>query len=449
MFCEICGKELKDGQVCGCAYGRGIRIIESMKNRMGIGEPERNATDAYERGMKIVPDSIRANENEIPVKQYNIAVLRNLLKLEHAEGRLQVTNKRVIFRATGRSIGGRTTLQNEFALDKIVGVEARRNYKFSFLYLIFAVLIMSLSNLIVGGSIPNISNYIQPTLGYVNRSLNIMEPSHVLDAYAEERDAILQRKQAEENIPKCSEKLKVAKDAEEKAVKDTTIGVLKTRKVESYRDWWGNVQYKTESYRDKSPAGLAEAQERLNVAVADRENAEKNLQRAIEEKDTFIKNEKNAIKKREDTVHTWKVLMTLLGLALGIGGIVPFFVLYKKWGLKLFILNISVFGFTLSLVASGSAIFNLLLILSIIIIFACIILFCFRPNLVIRIKDNGGGEAAVDIRKETQFTIYTEKGIGFYEVIPTEETEGAIREIGAIINDIQKLGDLGVDKWKQ
>jgi hypothetical protein len=36
---------------------------------------------------------------------------------------------------------------------------------------------------------------------------------------------------------------------------------------------------------------------------------------------------------------------------------------------------------------------------------------------------------------------------GFAEVIPTEETEGAIREIGAIIGDIQKLGDLGLEKW--
>jgi hypothetical protein len=36
---------------------------------------------------------------------------------------------------------------------------------------------------------------------------------------------------------------------------------------------------------------------------------------------------------------------------------------------------------------------------------------------------------------------------GFAEVIPTDETDNAIREIGAIINDVQKLGDMGVEKW--
>jgi hypothetical protein len=110
-----------------------------MKNRMGIGSPEKNATDTYERGMKIVPDCISATENEIPIKQYNIAVLRNLLRFERAEGKLQVTNKRVIFRAPGTSLRGRTTIQQEYAIDEVAGIEARNNYKFNFLYLIFVV----------------------------------------------------------------------------------------------------------------------------------------------------------------------------------------------------------------------------------------------------------------------------------------------------------------------
>ena len=38
--------------------------------------------------------------------------------------------------------------------------------------------------------------------------------------------------------------------------------------------------------------------------------------------------------------------------------------------------------------------------------------------------------------------------MGYNEVLPTDETEKAIREIGAIINDIQKLGDYGIAKWK-
>jgi hypothetical protein len=142
----------------------------------------------------------------------------------------------------------------------------------------------------------------------------------------------------------------------------------------------------------------------------------------------------------------WKVLMTLSGLILGIGGLISFFVLYKKFGLKLFILNFSIFGFALSLGATGSPIFMWLLVLAVLTTLVCIFFFCFRPNLIISIKNKGGKET-VDIRRDTLFTKRSEKGTGFAEIIPTEETEGAIREIGAMINDIQKLGESGVNKW--
>ena len=37
---------------------------------------------------------------------------------------------------------------------------------------------------------------------------------------------------------------------------------------------------------------------------------------------------------------------------------------------------------------------------------------------------------------------------GFAEVIPWEDADLAIKEIGAIINDVKTLGDMGVEKWK-
>ncbi len=51
-------------------------------------------------------------------------------------GRLQVTNKRLLFRATGRSVRGKTTLQHEFALDDMKGFEIHKNYRFSILDLL-------------------------------------------------------------------------------------------------------------------------------------------------------------------------------------------------------------------------------------------------------------------------------------------------------------------------
>ena len=34
------------------------------------------------------------------------------------------------------------------------------------------------------------------------------------------------------------------------------------------------------------------------------------------------------------------------------------------------------------------------------------------------------------------------------ELLPTAETETAIQEVGAIINDIQRMGDYGIKKWR-
>ena len=411
-------------------------FLRALKNRMGIGSPERNATDTYERGMKIVPACIRPVKNEATVKQYNIAVLRNLFKFERAEGRIQVTTKRVIFRAAGRSIGGRTTLQQEFAINEIAGMEARKNYKFSFIYLIFAVIIFLFADLIINPSIPGLPKYLSLFSLYQSRISSIMMPAHLIRARANEQSAITQRKQTEDKLPKANANLKAAQDKETKASGDTQIGIVKTRKVPAGRDWFGSTVYKTETYRDKTPEGLKQAQDNLNTAIAAREKAEKEVQDLTAQIDTARANETKAINDRVLAVKIWKVSMTLAGLILGLGGLLPFFLLYKRFGLKLLILNLSIFGFTLALVASGFSILKLFIAISEICALVCIFLFCFRPNLIISIK-NKGAKASIDICK----------GMGFREVIPTEEAEAVIREIGAIICDIQKLGDAGMEKW--
>ena len=162
-FCSFCGKMLEEGAACDCEESKKAQATwigkvsarvnkekakgfwESLKNRMGLGDPERNSGDAYERDRAtIVPDCVSPNDGEIPVKQYEIATLRNrVLGIPYikATGRLQVTNKRVIFRAPGRCLAGRTTLQHEFAIDEVSGVEARREYAFSFWDMIVAFLV--------------------------------------------------------------------------------------------------------------------------------------------------------------------------------------------------------------------------------------------------------------------------------------------------------------------
>jgi hypothetical protein len=484
------------------------KFLVSLKNRMGIGSPERNAADTYERGMKIVPECIRANDNEITVKQYNVAVLRNVLKFERAEGRMQVTNRRVIFRAAGRSVGGRTALQHEFAVNEIAGIEARTNYKFSFLYLVFAVLIIASAFFVIYHP-PFISGIKSPVDSQSARISSIMFPKHVQKVYSALDTAVSHTGRARENVAEAAENIKSLKEAEEKAAVDARDGIERTRRVQVGWDWWGNAQYGNQRYRDRSAESLKTARDTLEAAITAREKAEAEEQEFVTRLEAAREYEARAAKKMESTVKTWSVLMTILGTVLGIAGLIPFFALHKKFALKLFILNFSVFGFALSLSASGLSIFSWFVILSVITTFACIFIFCFRPNVVISIKNKtGSGVGPVDIRcNETlnrlmevlSFIIVvvpviiiwgfntimnsisdsiigpvlqvilpvillvifilaiarllqnksTGRGLdsGFAEVIPTSETESAIREIGAMIGDIQKLGDLGLQKW--
>lgn len=66
-FCTKCGKPLDE---CTCeksAVGN-ASFFASLKNRMGIGEPETNNAPVYEKNMQIVPENISANDGEIPIK---------------------------------------------------------------------------------------------------------------------------------------------------------------------------------------------------------------------------------------------------------------------------------------------------------------------------------------------------------------------------------------------
>lgn len=119
-------------------------FIASMKDNMGIGDPESNRNRCYEEDMKIVPDNLRANDGEIPVKQYRFAILRTKMSFMKAKGRLQITNKRLIFRAPGRSLVGRTILQDEFDVMQIHGIRAQSGYRFSFLNLLASILMLVL-----------------------------------------------------------------------------------------------------------------------------------------------------------------------------------------------------------------------------------------------------------------------------------------------------------------
>ena len=315
-------------------------FAESMKNRMGIGEPETNSTDTYERGMGIIPDNISISEEEIPVKQYTIAILRNLLRFERSEGRLQITSKRVIFRAVGRSIGGRTTLQQEYKIEEISGVEASRGFRFSFLYMLLGLFVVLFAAFVVA--------------------------SVVLTAVPNEFTV--------DDFPR------------------------------------------TATHRQRVPSAI-------EVIAFD-----------VQE------------------IHVVGIGATLLGLLFGSIGLVPFFAIKKRFLLKLVFLGIAYGSFAVIALA-GNPVWLFLFWVSVLLTVFGLFLNCMRPDFTIIIKNNGASESAPIIIRRSRgfFEIFARRSgnvLMFSEVIPTPETEKAIREMGAIIRDIQTHGDFVIDKWK-
>lgn len=344
-YCGYCGKPLEEGEVCGCrqsqesyiedAYEEKAALFEidlakirkkwnDMKVRMGIDSAEMDQGDAYERNKKIIPDCIRENEGEIPVRQYEIATLQNrILFVPYAKavGRIQVTNKRVIFRAPGKCFAGRTTLQQEFAVDEIGGIEMRREYAFN----LWTMLLGILTALLGGSSIAAV--------------------------------------------------------------------VI----------WMGREAL------------------------------------------------------RQDSVG----IIVFLALLFGIGGCIPFFTVRNKWLMKILCLGVSFFpmynvGKMLASMGylSGAGFNVILRFLSFFpfvfgVFSICVFAIC--PNLVLLVKTKGG-EAALDIKRKKVNIFGLGKGeedhTGYAEIFPMNDVEKCIREIDAVINDIQKLGDFGVEKWK-
>ena len=325
-FCSRCGRPLQEGEVCNCAAPTASAaapkfdaeaakgFFESFKNRIGIGSPELNKGDAFETGKQIVPDCVKANESEIPVKQYTVATLRNRvlgIPYSKAVGRLQVTNKRVLFRARGRCFAGRTTLQHEFSIDELAGIEARREYVFNFWDLLIGLIVAA-----IGGF---------------------------------------------------------------------AISLLSS-----------------------------------------------------------------LLLRRGSSITTMAILTFLLGAA----GWVPSFTVKKHWLLKLLSLGASTMLFLRGRVLTSFSadfwrgFFMFFCILSVLLVLATLLIHAIRPNLVLLIKTKSAHEAIDIRRKKLKSFSDRDEHTGYTEVLPADDADMCIIEINALINDIQKLGDFGIEKWK-
>lgn len=145
-FCTRCGKPLEDGEQCNCKPKESSvistckSVLGKLAERMGVWEDAKQPNDIFESNKYIVPDVVKANDDEVPVKQYDVATLRSRIRGQYAKGRLQVTNKRLIFRAAGVSYKGGITSHHEFALEETAGIEVKVSNRVSPLNIILGIL---------------------------------------------------------------------------------------------------------------------------------------------------------------------------------------------------------------------------------------------------------------------------------------------------------------------
>jgi len=120
-------------------------FITSFRVQTGVSAAVGNDLDPYEYNVPIVGGNVEPEDNEVVVKQYNIAKLRTRLTGTKAEGRLMVTNRRILFRAAGTSPVGNILQEHQFNLDEVAGIEIHQDNKFSKLNLLFCALLFVLA----------------------------------------------------------------------------------------------------------------------------------------------------------------------------------------------------------------------------------------------------------------------------------------------------------------
>ena len=274
---------------------------------LGFGESEKNdVTGCFERGKKIVPELVAPCEQEIPVKQYDICNARSKIRGVWQEGHLQVTNKRILFRMSGRSWIGRAMDYKEFNIDEVAGISISNGVRFSIFDFIIGLLISCVIILLFGA--------------------------------------------------------------------------------------------------------------RFGIEVAFSSSS------------------------------IFRGLMFLISNIGGLAAIGSFFIVKKKYFIKLLIMSLATGLLTMSVIATRSVFLHgfssFLSILSVILTIVSLFLFALKPSMSIMVQTKCESAAPICILSPRSVVSVT-------EVLPGDDADIAIEELGSMIMDIQKFGDYGIKKWKE
>ncbi|MCL2405837.1 MAG: hypothetical protein FWC92_09885 [Defluviitaleaceae bacterium] len=310
-YCTQCGTQISEGDVCTCTDAKQF---------------------CTQCGVKLYGQACactaKPESGEVPVKLYNIAELRNLLRFTRAKGQMQLTSKRVIFSAQGRGAYGYGAVNQEFAIKEIAGIGATNNFRFSVPHFI-----IGLASVFIVAALVAVITFMG---GWAITTMFVSRPP---------------------------------------------------------------------------------AQEFL------RQNIEQVINYAV--------------------VLDVSQLSLVLGLFAGFSGITLYFILRKKFWFRLILLGVSLGAFFV-VGLTGNYFSYVLFGACVVVCMYGLVKYAHLSDLVITVYSKGG--ACVDLVRGKGFfaSVLGRTGTGYAEIVPTQETYAAIREIGTVIADIQEQSDTGL-----
>lgn len=80
--------------------------------------------------------------------------------------------------------------------------------------------------------------------------------------------------------------------------------------------------------------------------------------------------------------------------------------------------------------------------------FVCFFWYARRPTMSLAVGSKGGSSTPIAISGISSFGIYNTAASKALSAEPAEDAEALVRELGAMVMDIQGSGDLGVNQWR-
>lgn len=110
--------------------------------------------------------------------------------------------------------------------------------------------------------------------------------------------------------------------------------------------------------------------------------------------------------------------------------------------------GLSLLGNFLSMNRDGSQLQLLVAVAAIIYAIVCFFLYARRVTMSLAVGSKGGSSTPIAISGVSSFSSTNTGALRALSAEPAEDADDLIKELGALVLDIQKLGDYGIQKWQ-